>query len=143
MLSHEILFVSIQRTGLEQDRVGDPDLADVVEGRCVADRLGKVAREPELLREQRCHSTYASCVLAGGVIAKLGYERQAIEHLPTGLLEVACALDHPFLEHSVLMLELELQVARLEQVAHPQQNLGVVKRLAEEVTGPERQRPAA
>ena len=41
-----------QRPGLEQDRVRDPDLADVVEERPELEPLQRVAVEPQLLPDE-------------------------------------------------------------------------------------------
>ena len=47
---HDVEFVRAEFPGLEEDRVGDADLADVVKRRGVFHELGRLAVEAQLAR---------------------------------------------------------------------------------------------
>ena len=128
--------------GLQQQVVGDADLADVVQPRRVADerRLGWI--HAELEREQLARPADPVGVLPGRVVAVLGREREAVEHLELRVLELARALHYALVQEVVGALELDAQVARLQEVAHAQQHLGHVDRLGQEIACAERQRAA-
>ena len=125
---------------LEQDRVGDPDLPDVVEGRRAGDELGVAPLEPERMGEQPRQPSDAARVLARVVVAILGREREPVENLEPGVLELLRAFADASLELASLLFEQEVAEAGLQQVADPQHDLDGVERLGEKVPGPHRER---
>ena len=58
------------------------------------------------------------------------------------MLELSRTRGHFFLELIVLPAKLLMEEARLEQVLDPEYDLRLVKRLADEILGPERECPA-
>ncbi len=128
--------------GLEEQLVRDADLADVVQPRGLADEDGLRRVDAELEGEQLARAPDPVGVLPRRVVAVLGREREAVEHLVLGVLELARALEHALVQEVVGALELDAQVARLQEVAHAQQDLRDVDRLREEITRSERQRAA-
>ena len=84
--------------GLEQNRVGHPELADVVQWRCVTDQLRERRIEAQALREQRSGAPDALRVLVRLVVAILGGEREAAKRLPAGVLELRRPASNGFLE---------------------------------------------
>jgi hypothetical protein len=132
-----------QRAGLEPDGVRDADLADVVQRGGEAQVLDGVVREAELAGEQGGGAADALGVLLRVVVAVLGGEREALERLLAGVLEVGGAGADPALEVVVAVLERALQAARLEEVADAQEDLHAVERLRDEVLGAQAERAAA
>ena len=98
--------------------------------------------EAELEREQLARAADAVGVLAGRVVAVLGRQCEAVEHLELGVLELARALRDALVQEVVVALQLDAEVARLQEVAHAQQHLGHVDRLGQEVARAQRQRAA-
>ena len=66
-----------ERAGLEQDRVGDRDLADVVQRRGVAEPLAEVGVHADVFGQQRREAPDALDVRAGVLVAELDRHRQA------------------------------------------------------------------
>ncbi len=77
-----------QRAGLEQDRVGDRDLADVVQRRRVAEALAEVRVHADLLGEQRREAPYPLDVRAGVLVAELDGHRETADGLGLRDLEL-------------------------------------------------------
>ena len=77
-----------ERTGLEQDRVGDRDLADVVQGRSVLEALAELGVHADVLGQQHREATDALDVRAGVLVAELDRHRQALDGLGLGDLEL-------------------------------------------------------
>ena len=67
--AHDLALLGRQRPGLVEDRVGDADLADVVQQRRGADDLDLAARQSERARHARGHLDDGLRVLAGVAIA--------------------------------------------------------------------------
>ena len=74
---HDRALLGGERAGLQQDRVGDRDLADVVQRCRVAEPLAELAVEPGLLGEQRREAPDPLDVRAGVLVAELDRHRQA------------------------------------------------------------------
>ena len=127
---------------LQQQVVGDADLADVVQPRGVADQRRLRRLEPQLEREQLARAADAVGVLARGVVAVLARERQPVEHLELGVLELGRPLLRRARAGDRCALQFDPQVARLQQVADAQQHLGDVDRLGQEIACAERERAA-
>ena len=72
MTLHDLEFLRIQSAGLEQDGVGDPDLADVVHGAGHVDVVDLVARKLQFAAQRRAVGADAKHVVAGLVVAHLG-----------------------------------------------------------------------
>ena len=73
---------------LQEDRVGNSDLPDIMERSGKADELASLGREAELSRELRGVSADALDVLARVRIPELGRLRQAPDHLLMRALQV-------------------------------------------------------
>ena len=137
---HLLEFAGRQRSRLQKDRVANADLADIVQGRRSLDRQRHLGGQSQLAGEGPGEPTDTSRVFAGVVVAELGGERQPLEDLEPRDLQ----LPRPFLdgrlEPAVVLVQLQVQEARDEQVADAQQRFDGVERLVEEVlgAGPER-----
>ncbi len=125
---------------LQQDRVGDSDLADVVQGRRTTDQGHCCVGQPDLPRDQGGHAAHAFRVLSRVVVAELRGTCQAFDDLDLRRFELAGPLADLRLEHLVLALDLKIQEARFEQRADPEQDLVAVERFVDEVLGAARQR---
>ena len=77
-----------QRAGLEQDRVGDRHLADVVQGRGVADASAELGAHPDRFGQQRGEASDALDVGTGVLVAKLDRHREATDRLGLGDLQL-------------------------------------------------------
>ena len=103
--------------GLEQDRVRDGDLADVVQRRGVADVGDGELGEPEPLAEARRERRDALRVLARVVVAVLGREREPPQHLHPQGVEVAPAPDRQRGERGLEVARPALERRAVEQRA--------------------------
>ena len=81
-------LLSRQRARLEQDRVGNRDLADVVQRRGVAELLAEVLIHADLFGQQRREATDALDVSAGVLVAELDRHRQSPDGLGLRDLEL-------------------------------------------------------
>ncbi len=135
----EAELVGRELAELQQDRIRDADLPDVVQGGRAADELHLGLRQAELFGEQGGHLAHPVRMLAGVVVAELGRPREPLDDLGLRRLQLARALAHLGLEQLVVVLDLQVQEPRFEQRADPQQHLVGVKRLADEVLCPPRQ----
>ena len=81
-------LVGGEPAGLEQHRVGDPDLADVVEERGLADERDVVVGKPEGGRDLRGGLADAAGVLLGFVVVVFGGEREPRDRLSPRLVEL-------------------------------------------------------
>ncbi len=95
---HHLELGGRERAGLQQDGVGDSDLADVVQTAGQAELLAELDRLAELAGEQRRHVAHSDGVLAGVGVAELGDHRQTLERLELVLLEVVGAAADQLLE---------------------------------------------
>ncbi len=105
-------LVGSELAGLEEHRVGDPDLADVVEERGLADERDVVFGKPECRRDLSGGLTDASGVLLGLVVVVVGGEREPLDRLLPRLLELPGSLrDGPLQPLLVALLALLEQLA--------------------------------
>ncbi len=125
---------------LQEDGVGDADLADVVQRGRAPDEQDLPVAQPEMPRQEGRHLPDALGVLPRLVVAELRRAGEPLDDLVLRRLEVARALPHLRLEDLVLALHLEVQEARLEQRADPQHHLVGVERLGDEVFRPAQER---
>ena len=132
---HLLVLQRGQRAALEQDPVGNADLADVVQRCRLADQLDLVRPVPERRIQRGSRPAHALGVAPGVVVAVLGGARQALEHLEVRGLELLGALGDGALQPAVVLAQLEVQEAGLEQVRHAQQQLVAVYGLGDEVPG--------
>ena len=77
-----------QRAGLQQDRVGDRHLADVVQRRGVAQPLAEVRVHADVFGQQDGEASDALDVRAGVLVAELDRHRQALDRLGLRDLEL-------------------------------------------------------
>ena len=100
------------------------------------------ASRPSSTRDQLARAPDPVRVLARCVVTVLGRQRQPVEHLELGVLELPRAQRDALVQQVVVLLQLDAEVAGLQEVAHAQQHLGHVDRLRQEVTRAQRQRAA-
>src|SRR5256714_14712970 len=79
-------------------------------------------------------------MVARVVIAEFDGGRQSFQHFELRLLELASTLGNLALELEILITQSLIQELCLQQVANPQQYLGGIERLANEILGAESQR---
>ncbi len=108
--------------GLEQDRIGDSNLAEIVERSSPLHQLHHHRTETQRVRQQRGHPADPLDVLAGIVIPELGGAGQPIEDLEPGLVQVAGPLPDPGLEDPIVILQMEVQEAGNQEVVDPEQD---------------------
>ena len=70
-----------QRAGLQEDRVGDRDLADVMERSGVFEPLAELCVHPDVLSEQDREAADALDVRAGVLVPELDRHREALDRL--------------------------------------------------------------
>ena len=80
---------------LEQDLVGDRDLADVVQRACVAQQPAALLVEPEAPRDQLAHPRHPLGVMPGLRIAELGGVGELADRLGLGAAELQLGATQP------------------------------------------------
>jgi hypothetical protein len=129
-----------ERSWLQQDRVWDADLADVVEWCGAAQQLHRLGIAVQLLGQQAGQQPHALGVPPGRVVAELRCPRQAVEDVAAGRLQLLRSLADQRLEAVVVVAQLPVQPARSQQVLDPQPDLVGLERLGDEVLGAPRER---
>ncbi len=103
-----------QRAGLQQDRVGDRHLADVVQRRRVLQALAELRVHADVFGQQHREAPDALDVRAGVLVAELDRHRQPLDGLRLGDLELRqrafelgrAVLDLVFERHPAALAEL-------------------------------------
>ena len=132
-----------QRRGLQQQFHRQHNLADVVQRCRLLDQMGGLGGQIGQSREHAGESADPSNVLASTFVAHLADLAELVHEGVGGALEVV--RPHPDLAFEI-PIDLPLanhHVVKAQCVAHPQDHLGMVERLADEVVGPHLQRPQA
>ena len=93
--------------------------------------------------EVRGDRGHALGVAAGVVVAEFGRDRQPLQRVEVGVLQLGGPLPDPPLQHHVLGRDLAVKVLGLQQVADPKQDLVHFERLGHEVLRALGERPAA
>ena len=122
--AHHRHFAVGQLRRLEQQRVGNADLADVVQRRRAAHQPDVVSREAERRRQLRDDVADAFGMPAGVVVAVFGRHRQPLEHLDARFFELLRAAVHGFEQRAILLAHVLIEQPRLELIAHAQRQLG-------------------
>lgn len=117
MVLHHLELFRSELAGLEQDVVRDTDLSEIVKRRGSADQFG-----------------FVPCV-----VAVLGRERETVDGLDLGFVQIVGSLVHLLLGHLVLVPQNLMYGSRLEQVGDAQNHLGRIERLGEEILGTPRE----
>ena len=109
---------------LQQDRVRDGELADVVQRCRLPELLHLACGEPELLAEEDSCPADPLCVLERLVVAVLGRERKPVQglepgvvELPGALLQLRGALLYRLLENRLVVQLRLLPLPELREVA--------------------------
>ena len=136
-------LVLVEGAGLEQHPVGDLDLAEVVQRGSEPDQLGTVVVDAQLQRDRPRGVADPADVLAGVVVAELRGQRKPVHGFGLGPPELGGAVPDAGLQRAVVVLQSRVQPARLQEVVHPQQDLGAVERLGDEVHRPTGEGPVA
>jgi hypothetical protein len=134
-------LLRLQPVLLQQDRVRDPDLPDVVEGGSPRDQLVRGALQPHDLGDAPGDPTHAQGVLAGLVVPELRRAGEAIEDLEAGLFQLMGALRDPLLQRRVVVPHLLVEEPGLEKVTDTEADFRGTEWLREEVPRPSRQGP--
>ena len=92
---HQLELLGGQLAQLQQDRIRNADLADVVQRRRAADQRHLRVGQSDLPREQRRHLADPLGVLPGVVVAELRRPRQPLDDLDLRRLELARAVARP------------------------------------------------
>jgi hypothetical protein len=77
-----------ERTGLEQDRVRNSDLADIVQGRGVPQALAEVGVHADVFGQQHREAADPLDVRTGVLVSELDCHRQPLDGLGLGDLEL-------------------------------------------------------
>ena len=134
MALHHLELLDRELPGRQEDVVGDADLADVVEAGRAPQEVHVPLGNTQLLGEERRHASDAERVLARVVVSVFGGQRQALERLDVGVLELFGSFLHPILERPLLRFQLQVKEADVEHVRDPEKHLVDVQRLREEVS---------
>ena len=94
MRLHDDALLRGQPAGLEQDGVGDADLAHVVQGGGPLDQVHRLCVQPGRAAEAGRQPGHPLRVLAGVVVAELGRPGQPLQHLGMCLLQRPGPLAH-------------------------------------------------
>ena len=105
---HELPLVGLERALLEQDAIGDGDLADVVHRRRVQQQLDVGVAQPRRPAELGAHAAHPRDVHAGVVVARLGGVAEPAHDLELALAQVGGALAHRGLQARVVARDLLL-----------------------------------
>ena len=133
---HHLPLGVVELALLQQDMVGDADLADVVQRRGELDGLRLVVFEAERPGDQARVARHADQVIAGLLIAELARPRKPQQRFLFPLAHVlGRVLDH-VLEQAPPVLERELLAAQRQQVPAARQAFARVDRLGQEVGDP-------
>ena len=106
---HRVVLLGCEVPALEQDVVGDRDLADVVQRRRLAQALDLFAAEPHTRRDLRGERADAFGVLGGLVIAILDRRGEQLQCLGASIVELERPLGDLFLERARAVGELALR----------------------------------
>src|SRR5262249_56076770 len=144
--AHVLPLRGVERAGLEQHRVADADLADVVEERRELQRLHPLLGIPALARQRERERGHAAAMALGVRVLRLDRlgepeQRLAVRglELEVALLELLGALAHDDVEELLALLQLVvLEAELLDELA-----LLVLEAVGLEALGDDGGRPAA
>jgi hypothetical protein len=126
-LDHLVLL-GREPAGLQQDGVGNRDLAEIVQRRCLAHQPDRTVVVAKAAREPCCEVAHALGVLVRVVVAILGGRRKPAQQIDAHFLEIAAAADGLGRHHR---LELDLASAQrtaIDQRPQPARGRGVERR---------------
>ena len=98
MALHDLALLGVELARLEEDAVGDADLADVVQRARVAQQLGVRDAQPIWRREALAQEAHPLDVRAGVAVARLGRLGEAADDLELRLAQLLGALPDAALE---------------------------------------------
>src|SRR5215207_10769978 len=117
MRAHDVPLLVRERPGLVEDRLGDADLADVVEQRAELDVPDLVARQPDYRCDLDRELRDLLSVVAGLAVLRLERVREGRERLPVEAVARVAALT--LLEQHGGLPDHELREPRLRLVEGP------------------------
>ena len=132
---HDLHFRGGQRALLQQHRIGNADLADVVHRGGHFEDVHGLGAQPEMLADQRRVLGHPHQVIAGGLVAKLAGLRELGQRFELTLVDLGDRLVDLVLQHARLIGQHDLVPAQLEQVGAPGARLVLVEWLDQEVGG--------
>ncbi len=143
MAPHDPPLVRRERAGLEEDRVGDADLADVVQQHAAAERVELRLGQAVGAGQRDGVAVHAAGVglgahLASGQRRAEGFQGGLVRlpQLTQGGGQVAGRLGHAVLEQGLVLAPLHQELAALERPLRGEQDLIQIDRLEDEVARP-------
>ena len=133
---HDLPFLLIELAGLEQDAVGDADLADIVHRAGIQDHFARPLHQAGRPREDGRELAHADDVQAGLIVPVLRRPPQAADDLQAGVQQFGGARAHLVFQDPVLVAYLVVHEAHFQHVADTGQHLQPLEWLAEKVLGP-------
>ena len=143
VLLHDLPFVGSELARLEQDRIRDADLADVVERRSDEQPFQEFLVQTQLLADDAAVGGDADDVVAGFLVAKFGRLGQPPDDFQADLAQFLRPLRHPLLEVGVVLLELVVTFLETQRVGDAGHQVVGIGRLGQEVGCPRFQGLAA
>ncbi len=141
--AHDLGLFLGQRAGLHQHRIGDGDLAHVVQRGGHLDGANFVLGQAQLLGDQPGHVRHALEVGAGAAVTVLDCPGQARQGLALALLHLVHARQQALLQRHGALLDVLALLAQLQQVAAAGPQLARAHRLDQEIDHPGFQRGLA
>ncbi len=139
---HDRDFITGQPNRFLQDRIGRGQLADVVERRGLANQPCIRVGHRQGPGQGFGQLADARGVATGEVVSCIAGQGENPERVQLGVLELAGALLDALFQLLAPLHQLERQAPGEEQVLHPLEYLGGVKRLRDEILGAHGERPA-
>ena len=147
---HDRALLRRERPRLQQDRVGDRHLADVVQRRRVLEPLAELRVHADVFGQQHREAPDALDVRAGVLVAELDRHRQALDGLRLRDLELresafelaGAVLDLVFERHPAALAEVPAERDRRSTRARPGSRRRAAMRPPAALRGPPRRRAA-
>ena len=133
---HDGPFVGLELARLEQDGVGDTDLADVVHRAGIQDQVTLCLAPVQGPGQHGTDVAHPQDVVAGFLVPVLGGFAQTLDHLQPGAAQLFGLHPHHGVQGGGLVVQESVRQMHIQQVAHPHQQLGAVERLGQVVAGP-------
>src|SRR5262245_41696516 len=142
MRAHDLPFLGRERSRLQQDRVRNADLADVVQEHAVSEVAQLTLGDPVLARGGQRVAVHAARVGLGADVARVECRAERFQgrsirrlQLAVGGGEVMCGLLYARLQHRLVLATLDQELSALERTLGGDQQLVDVDRLHDEVVG--------
>src|SRR5688572_22811692 len=141
MRSHYVHLFGGKASGLVEYRVGNSDLAHVMEWSCAPDQLCHSRGESGRLGKFARELPHPDRVSAGLIVAYLGSASKALDDLHLRLTQIACSLVDAHFECGVLLFQRAVQKTRFQQVVNAKKDFRCVERLRQKSFAPSDRAP--